>query len=95
MPDIEITYAGLIRTAVGCRRERLQMPDGATLAHLVGEVVRRHGSAARDHLVDGAGSLLPHAAIVIDGTGVRELDALIPSGVVVRILVLSPVMVGG
>lgn len=95
MPEIEITYAGLIRAVISCRGERLLLPEGATLAQLLGEIVRRHGQAVRDHLFDGAGSLLPSAAIVMEGTAVRTLDVPIPGRVVVRIVVLSPVMVGG
>lgn len=93
MPEVEVTYAGLIRTAVPSPGERLDLPAGATLRELLAEIVRRHGPRSRDFLFDPDGNLLPQAAIVVDGVGVRGMDAAI--GGSVRIVVMSPMMAGG
>ena len=96
MPSIDITYTGLMRTAVQSGSERLHLPPGATLGELLEEVVRRHGAATRDFLFDDACDLLPHAIVLIDGARKRDTAASVgPEDATVRILVMSPMMVGG
>lgn len=96
MLNVEITYTGLIRNVVGQRRENLDIPSGATLGHLLEEVVRRHGPEAHRFLFDGEAGLLPHAMIVVNGTIVRDTAAAFGADAqVVQILVLSPMMIGG
>ena len=96
MPSIDITYSGLMRTAVRNGSERLHLPPGATLGDLLEEVVHRHGAATRDFLFDDACGLLPHANVLVNGSGVRDMAACVgPEDATVRILVMSPMMVGG
>ena len=64
MPQVEITYSGLILQAIGQRCERR--------------------------------ALLSYALVAVDGTAMRDLAApLHEDGSVVRILVMSPIMIGG
>ena len=96
MPNVEITYTGLIRTAVGRRNERLDMAQGATLGELLQEVVRHHGPGVRRFLFDDDTGLPPHAIVIVNGRGVRDMAASLgEEHPVVRILVMSPMMVGG
>lgn len=100
MPNVEITYTGLIRNVVGHRREALDMENGATLGQLLEEIVRRHGPEARRFLLDGQvtgeAGLLPHAIVAVNGVATRDTAAAFSEGAqAVQILVLSPMMIGG
>lgn len=96
MQNVEVTYAGLIRTVVRGQSERLEVPRGATLGRLLEEVIRRHGPATRRFLFDESVGLLPQAIVLVNGAQVRDPAAALGNGdTTVRILVMSPMMVGG
>jgi len=93
---VEITYAGLIRTALRRNGERLDTPRGTTLGQLLDQIVLRHGPGTRRFLLDETDGLLPHAIVIVDGVAVRDRAARIGrTDSQVRILVLSPMMIGG
>ncbi|MDP6574542.1 MAG: MoaD/ThiS family protein [Rhodospirillales bacterium] len=96
MPKIEIAYAGLIRTLVRSSEEHWDMPSGSTVGQLLEEVVRRHGPATRPHLLNGTAALPPHVLVSVDGVACRDLATPLDGKEArVRILVMSPMMVGG
>jgi len=96
MPKVEVTYSGLIMQEIGRRRELRELPHGATLGDLLQTLEREHGEPVRDLLFDERRSLLSQALVAVNGTSVRDLA--MPVGrdnAVVRILVMSPMMIGG
>lgn len=96
MPQVDVTYSGLILQAVGQRSERRDLPDGATLGDLLRDLERKHGEPVRKLLFDERRGLLSHALVAVNGTAMRDLAAPIGrDGALVRILVMSPMMIGG
>lgn len=96
MQQVEVTYSGLIKQEIGRRRELRELPYGATLGDLLRALEREYGKPVRDLLFDERRSLLSQVLVAVNGASVRDLA--MPVGgdnAVVRILVMSPMMIGG
>ncbi len=52
---VSVRLYGAARVALRCRDREVSLPDGATVADLVAELVRQLGPLAREYLVDAHG----------------------------------------
>lgn len=96
MAQVEVSYSGLIKQEIGLRREPFELPPSATLGDLLHALEGKHGEQVRKLLFDERGDLLAYALVAVNGSAVRDLALRIgEEGCVVRILVMSPMMIGG
>lgn len=96
MQTVELSYLGLIARATGQRQERRELPPGATLGDLLRDLEREYGEQVGELLFGDGRGLLCSALVAIDGKAVRDLETpLRQEGSAVRILVMSPMMIGG
>lgn len=79
---LTVRYFAGARAAAGVSQEAV--PDGCTLAGLVGELERRHGP--------GLGKVLAIAAFLVDGVAWHDRLVPLPAGVTVDVL---PPFAGG
>jgi molybdopterin converting factor small subunit len=52
---VTVRLYGAARVALRCREHELDLPEGATVAHLVEEFIRQAGPVAREYLLDAQG----------------------------------------
>ncbi len=97
MPHVEIIYCGLIRTTTARHSENYELAENATLRDLLLEIVRRHGDVVERYLFSEDHSQLASGATVLRDGGIvqRSLDAIVCGGEKIRVLVMSPMMIGG
>ncbi|MCL4182397.1 MAG: MoaD/ThiS family protein [Burkholderiaceae bacterium] len=96
MQTVELSYLGLIARATGRRQERRELPPGATLGALLRDLERQYGEQVGELLFDDDRALLCNALVAVGGKAVRDLETPLPQdGSAVRILVMSPMMIGG
>ena len=95
MTVVEISYTGLIRTAVPCRSEKYELAEDATLGDLLTAVVQRHGPDTRKYLLDDCSRLPSGVAVLMGGFGAHDLNARVGKDETVQVVVMSPMMIGG
>jgi hypothetical protein len=96
MPSIEVIYGGLIRATAACHSETYELPADATVGTLLAEIVRRHGADAQPYLLsDDSSELAPGCAVLMSGSAARDLSVRLDVKQKVKVLVMSPMLVGG
>ena len=93
--EVEVTYAGLVRRARGCRSEQVVAPTGSQLRTILEELGSRH-PAVKQYVYDGGPTLRDGCAVFLDGRNVRSVDTCVDAErATVRIVVLAPMVAGG
>jgi len=96
MSKVEVVYSGLIRTAAACTTDIYEVAPDATVHDLFKEIIRRHGDAVRRYLFsDDCLKLAPGAAVFKDGYSIRNLNTTLSDQQKIKVVVLSPMMIGG
>jgi molybdopterin converting factor small subunit len=99
VPDIKVTFVGLIHRLVRSREEFVTLPRGTTLGELLQELIARFGLELKEYLLQD-GELAPFATILIDGRNALSQGGLgaklsDDSQSHVEIVVLGPPLMGG
>ncbi len=96
MSSIEVVYSGLIGTAAACESEAYRLAARATIRDLFREIIRRHGDEVRRYLLsDDYLKLASGAAVFMGGHLIRDLDTYLNDDQKIKVIVLSPMMIGG
>jgi len=69
---VQVGLYATLRPVVGSPRVEVSLPQGATVADLLDELLRRW-PALREHLLDERGALSRHVNLLVDGRGTRWL----------------------
>lgn len=99
MMEVNVTFAGLIRSVVGTSETVLTVPADVTLGGLFQELTNRFGPGFAQQILSD-GEIAPHASVVIDGRYVRKLEGCTPvvdrqGRADVEIVLLGPPAAGG
>jgi molybdopterin converting factor small subunit len=70
-----VEYTGQLRTAVGRSQDRIEVPDGATVAALLAQLSQSIGESARPHLLTQAGTMQPSLLVAINDTACTARQA--------------------
>ena len=92
---VRVEFTGQLRAASGRADDRVELPEGATVAMLFEQLVRRCGDPVRPHLVDSTSQPQPSLLVAINGTAVASRQA---ASTVLRdgdAVVLLPPIAGG
>jgi hypothetical protein len=96
MHSIEVVYSGLIQTATARQTEIYKFVGETTVRDLFKEIIRRHGNNIQRYLLsDDCLKLAPGAAVFKNGHLVRDLNTALAENQRIKVLVLSPMMIGG
>lgn len=97
--EVKVTFVGLIQRVVGRHEEALRLPQEATLAGLIRELVFRYGRELEERLLEN-GELAAHATVLVNGQNAlncgglgARLDQGSPNRV--EIVLLGPPLMGG
>lgn len=63
-----VEYTGQLRTAVGRSQDRIELPDGTTVAALLAQLGQSIGESARPHLLTLAGTMQPSLLVAVNET---------------------------
>ncbi len=63
-----IQYTGQLRTAVGRSDDRVELPEGSTVAALLAQLGESVGESARPHLLTQAGTMQPSLLVAVNET---------------------------
>jgi len=72
MPRVILTYLAPLCDLAGTYHDQADVPGGATLVDLAGQLSARYGSAFRKLLFDQAGSFEPQFIIVVNGVALSD-----------------------
>ena len=92
--NVELRCFGPVRDAVGAKTATRELPDGATVADLLSDLVA-DAPGLEGQLLDETGEVSGSINVTVDGDNVRQLDGAattLSDGDVVRI---APPVVGG
>lgn len=70
-----VEYTGQLRTAVGRSQDRIELPDGTTVAALLAQLSHFIGESARPHLLTSAGTMQPCLLVAINDTACAARQA--------------------
>lgn len=93
--QVRVEFTGQLRTAVGRANDKVELPEGATVAMLAAHLAQRCGEAARPHLLNGSNQAQPSLLVAINGTAFPTQQA---AATVLRpgdTVVLLPPIAGG
>jgi molybdopterin converting factor small subunit len=97
MPQVTVSYLGMIQRVAGTRREQVELDDSPTLRHLLERLAERHGPDFRERVLEGndLGAML---TILVDGVNCHTLGGLsAPLGAAreVEVVLFGPPLAGG
>ena len=92
MPRVTLTYLAPLCDLAGTYHDQADLPDGATLVDLAGQLSARYGSAFRKLLFDQAGSFEPQFIIVVNGVAQSDFSRPLQEGD--RVTFIPPVAGG-
>jgi len=72
---IRVQYTGQLRSAIGRAEDDLELPEFATLPHLLRDLAARLGEGAASHLATAAGDVPCGLLIVRNGTAIASSEA--------------------
>jgi sulfur carrier protein ThiS len=73
--NVCVEFTGQLKTAIGQASDRVEVPEGATLAMLLAQLGRRCGDEARPHLLNASGQMQPSLLVAINGSAVPSRQA--------------------
>lgn len=73
--NVRVEFAGQLQTATGQANDRVELPEGSTVAMLLSELGQRYGDAARPHLFSAAGKMQSSLLVAINGTALPSRQA--------------------
>ena len=97
MIEAKIRYFGPVRGLVKKKEQVLMLEDGATLRRLLDELGRSNGADFQRYIVIEGSTLNPALLVALNGQSVdriQNLDAPLPSGPIVDVLLAVPIMGG-
>jgi sulfur carrier protein ThiS len=92
---VRVEFTGQLRTAIGQANDRVELPEGATVAMLLVQLGQCCGKEALAHLVDASRQPQPSLLVAINGTALPSRQA---GATVLRdgdAVVLLPPIAGG
>jgi MoaD family protein len=92
--NIRVEFTGQLRTAIGQADDRVELPEGATVAMLLEQLGRRY-EGARPHLIDASKQPQRSLLVAVNGTALPSRQA---ASAVLRdgdAVVLLPPIAGG
>lgn len=93
--NVCVEFTGQLRTAIGQANDRVDLPEGATVAMLLRRLGERYGDEARPHLLNASRQVQPSLLVAINGTAFPSQQAV---AIVLREgddVVLLPPIAGG
>ncbi len=96
--EVNVRYFGLVRNIVRKKEEKVDLPPGSSLRHLLQELEARYGEEFKRLVIDSQGDLASEAIVLLDGEDVRnrnQLDTKLDGGVEAHLVVLAPAALGG
>lgn len=93
--NVRVEFAGQLQTATGQTNDRVDLPEGATVAMLLEHLGNCCGDQARPHLFSASGHVQPSLLVAINGTA---LPSRLAGATVLRdgdtVLLLPPIAGG-
>jgi MoaD family protein len=88
--NVKVQFFAAVRELVGSREETVELPEGSTVAALLGFLVTRHGERLRDYLYDlKTGKLRPYIQLLVDAKPVEDaggMSTVLSDGIVFAII---------
>lgn len=92
---VRVEFTGQLRTVIGQANDRVDLPEGATVAMLLVQLGQRCGEDARPHLLNESRQVRPSLLVAINGDAFPARQA---AAIVLRegdAVVLLPPIAGG
>ncbi len=70
-----VEFTGQLKSAIGQANDRVELPEGATLAMLLVQLGERCGEQARPHLLNASGQMQPSLLVAINGSALPSRQA--------------------
>lgn len=93
--NIRVEFTGQLRTAIGQADEQVEVPEGATVAMLLEQLVQRCGDQVRMHVLDASRQPQPSLLVAINGTALPSRQAASTALHEGDAVVLLPPIAGG
>lgn len=73
--NVRVEFAGQLQTAIGQAKDRVGLPEGATVAMLLVQLAQHCGDQVRPHLFSDSGQVQPSLLVAINGTAFPSRQA--------------------
>lgn len=93
--NVQVEFTGQLRAVIGRADDRIELPEGATVAALLQHLGESLGEQVRPHLLNGSGAMQPSLLVAINGSAYPSRQA---ASTVLRhgdAVVLLPPIAGG
>lgn len=72
--EVHISYLGLVRNAIACREENIDILRGTTIGQLLRLLIEKHGAPFRESVLKQNGELRSTAQVCVDDCDINDLQ---------------------